>query len=180
MDAKTGIPITKKRMTELELSLLHLQQNVEIPELSLSFHPVVQAALEEAQSRNARPSTEFIASSLLSDSTFMNNLQSTVNSWIKSIQAITKLTRDPVTRTATQEINFWLSLEQALEGIENQLRSDEVNMVMDCLRNAKRFRATVSFIADTGLKDATDNGKDTTNLCDLFIDVLQSTSIISS
>lgn len=29
-------------------------------------------------------------------------------------------------------------------------------MVMDCLRNAKRFHATVSFIADTGLKDATD------------------------
>lgn len=32
-------------------------------------------------------------------------------------------------------------------------------MVMDCLRNAKRFHATVSFIADTGLKDATDNGE---------------------
>ena len=31
-------------------------------------------------------------------------------------------------------------------------------MVMDCLRNAKRFHATVSFIADTGLTDATDNG----------------------
>ena len=31
-------------------------------------------------------------------------------------------------------------------------------MVMDCLRNAKRFHATVSFIADTGLKDATDLG----------------------
>ena len=46
-----------------------------------------------------------------------------------------------------------------MEGIEAQLRSDEVNMVMDCLRNAKRFHATVSFIADTGLKDATDQGK---------------------
>ncbi|KAL1749772.1 dynein heavy chain, N-terminal region 1-domain-containing protein, partial [Schizophyllum commune] len=43
-----------------------------------------------------------------------------------------------------------------LEGIEAQLRSEAVNMVMDCLRNAKRFHATVSFIADTGLKDATD------------------------
>lgn len=32
-------------------------------------------------------------------------------------------------------------------------------MVMDCLRNAKRFHATVSFIADTGLRDATDTGE---------------------
>ncbi|RYP75736.1 hypothetical protein DL771_002223 [Monosporascus sp. 5C6A] len=154
VDAKTGIPITKKRMTELELSLLHLQQNVEIPELSLSFHPVVQAALEEAQARNVKPSTDMITSTLLSDSTFMNNLQSTVNSWIKSIQAITKLTRDPVTRTATQEINFWLSMESALESIEGQLRSEGVMLTLEILKHAKRFQATVSFTADTGLKEA--------------------------
>jgi hypothetical protein len=35
------------------------------------------------------------------------------------------------------------------------LRSEEVGMVIDCLRNAKRFHGTVSFVAD---KDATDNG----------------------
>jgi len=43
------------------------------------------------------------------------------------------------------------------EGIgehQGAVRSDEVNMVMDCLRNAKCFHA----IADTGLKDATDLG----------------------
>ncbi|KAI1763634.1 cytoplasmic dynein heavy chain [Hypoxylon sp. FL1150] len=154
VDAKTGIPVTKKRMTELELSLLHLQQNVEIPELSLSFHPVVQGALEDAAARNTRPSTDLIPAHLLSDSTFMNNLQSTVNSWIKSIQTITKLTRDPVTRTATQEINFWLSIESALEGIEAQLRSEGVTLTLEILKHAKRFQATVSFTADTGLKEA--------------------------
>ncbi|KAI0152489.1 cytoplasmic dynein heavy chain [Hypoxylon sp. NC0597] len=154
VDAKTGIPVTKKRMTELELSLLHLQQNVEIPELSLSFHPVVQGALEDAAARNVPPSTDLIPADLLSDSTFMNNLQSTVNSWIKSIQTITKLTRDPVTRTATQEINFWLSMESALEGIEAQLRSEGVMLTLEILKHAKRFQATVSFTADTGLKEA--------------------------
>ena len=82
-----------------------------------------------------------------------------MNQWIKSIQSVTKLSRDVSSGTASQEINFWLSLERALENIETQLRSDEVNMVMDCLRNAKRFHATVSFIADTGLKDATDLGE---------------------
>ncbi|KAH9904137.1 cytoplasmic dynein heavy chain [Xylariomycetidae sp. FL2044] len=154
VDAKTGIPVTKKRMTELELSLLHLQQNVEIPELSLSFHPVVQSALEDAAARNVRPTTDLIPSHLLGDSTFMNNLQSTVNGWIKSIQAITKLARDPKTRTATQEINFWLSMESALEGIEAQLRSEGVMLTLEILKHAKRFQATVSFTADTGLKEA--------------------------
>lgn len=41
-------------------------------------------------------------------------------------------------------------------------------MVMDCLRNAKRFLATVSFIADTGLKDASDDGK---TLFSAFVDI---------
>jgi dynein heavy chain 1, cytosolic len=156
VDAKTGIPVTKKRWTELELSLAHLQQNVEIPEVSLPFHPVVQGALDDAASRNMPPTVDLIPPALLSDSTFLNNLQATVNNWIKSIQVITKMTVDPATGTANQEINFWLSMESALEGIESQLRSDGVLLTLDILKNAKRFQATVSFSADTGLKEAMD------------------------
>jgi hypothetical protein len=153
-----GIPMTKKKFAELELSLLHLQQNVEIPETHLIIHPAIQKAVELAHGSNRRPTISDLPPKLLNDSSFLNTLHAHVNSWIKSIQAVTKLSRDVSSGTASQEINFWLSLERALEGIEAQLRGDEVLMVMECLRNAKRFHATVSFIADTGLKDATDQG----------------------
>ncbi|PCH33132.1 dynein heavy chain [Wolfiporia cocos MD-104 SS10] len=155
-DNKLGIPMTKKKFAELELSLLHLQQNVEIPETHLIIHPTIMHAVEQARTEGRRPSISDILPKLLNDSSFLNTLHGHVNQWIKSIQTVTKLSRDVSSGTASQEINFWLSLERALEGIEAQLRSEEVNMVMDCLRNAKRFHATVSFIADTGLKDATD------------------------
>ena len=161
VDAKTGIPVTKKRWTELELSLSHLQQNVEIPEVLLPFHPVVQSALEDASARSVRPTIDLIPPTLLQDSTFLNNLQATVNSWIKSIQVITKMTRDtgtgsaiPDIGTANQEINFWLSMESALDGIEAQLRGEGVVLTLEILKHAKRFQATVSFSADTGLKEA--------------------------
>lgn len=150
--------MTKKKFAELELSLLHLQQNVEIPETHLIIHPTIQKAVEQAQAKGTRPSINDIPQKLLNDSTFLNALHSHVNQWIKSIQAVTKLSRDVSSGTASQEINFWLSLERALEGIEAQLRSEDVLMIMDCLRNAKRYHATVSFIADTGLKEATDVG----------------------
>lgn len=81
-----------------------------------------------------------------------------MNSWIKEIQNVTKLNRDVSSGTASQEINFWLSMEKALEGIEEQLRSDPIVLTLDILKHAKRFHATVSFIADTGLKEATDVG----------------------
>lgn len=161
VDSKTGIPVTKKRWNDLELSLLHLQQNVEIPEVSLIFHQVVQGALDEAEARHSKPSLDLVPNGILGDSTFLNNLQSNVNSWIKSIQVVTKMTRDPAGNspqdfkfTASQEVNFWLSMESALEGIDAQLRSDGVTLTLDILKNAKRFQATVSFVADTGLKEA--------------------------
>ncbi|CAM1511285.1 Fc.00g087980.m01.CDS01 [Cosmosporella sp. VM-42] len=160
VDAKTGIPVTKKRLNDLELSLLHLQQNVDIPEISLAFHSIVQNVLDNADAENTRPTIEGIPPHLLQDSTFLNRLQANVNTWIKSIQGITKLTKDPSSSTnqefstASQEVNFWLSMESALEGIEGQLRSEGVLLTLEVLKHAKRFQATVSFTADTGLKEA--------------------------
>ncbi|MCJ1316193.1 hypothetical protein MMC15_001513 [Xylographa vitiligo] len=155
-DSKTGVPGTKKKMAELELSLLHLQQNIEIPELYLPLPDVVQEAVDTASARNSKATVDFIPAALLSDSRFLNDLQNTVNNWIKSIQAITKMSRDPDSGSAAQEINFWLSMESALEKIEGQLRTDGVQLTMDILRQAKRYQATVSFSADTGLKDTSD------------------------
>jgi dynein heavy chain 1 len=157
-EAKTGIPVTKKKLAELELSLLHLQQNIEIPELFLTTHPALQSVIDKAARTGNRPSIEMLQQRLLTDSSFLNSLQSTVNSWIKSIQSITKMSRDTESGSATQEINFWLSMEIALEKIEDQLKGDIVQLTLDVLKNAKRFLATVSFIADTGLKEATDRG----------------------
>ena len=155
-DTKTGVPSTKKKIAELELSLLHLQQNIEIPELVLPLPQVVQDAIDSAAVDGARPSVDLIPPELLSDSRFVNDVQTAVNSWIKSIQAITQMSRDPARGSAGQEINFWLSMESALENIEVQLRSVGVQLVMDILKQAKRFQTTVSFTTDTGLKDASD------------------------
>ncbi|VDB92823.1 BgtA-20854 [Blumeria graminis f. sp. tritici] len=156
IETKTGIPVTKKRIAELELSLLHLQQNVEIPELILPLHPVIQVAIDEASAKGVKASTDLINPSLLLDSTFLNSLQSLVNGWIKSIQTITKMSRDASSGSATQEINFWLNMESALERIGNQLGGEGVRLTMEVLKIAKRYQATVSFRIDTGLNEATD------------------------
>ncbi|KAI8852562.1 dynein heavy chain and region D6 of dynein motor-domain-containing protein [Chytridium lagenaria] len=99
-DSKTGIPMAKKKIAELELSLLQLQQNVEIPEISLTIHPVVQRTAD-------------------------------VNGWIKEIQRVTKFQRDPTTELR----------------VRNQLLVEY---------GTSRFHATVSFLADTGLKESTE------------------------
>jgi dynein heavy chain 1, cytosolic len=153
-DGKSGVPGAKKKIAELEMSLLHLQQNIEIPALNLSYHEVVQAALDEAEAQNARPSLRFVPAAALENSNVINSIQNNVNGWIRSIQSITKMSRDAECESAAQEINFWLSMESALEGIEGQLRSDGVQLTLEVLKNAKRIGVTLSFQEDTGLKDA--------------------------
>lgn len=155
-DARSGVSGAKKKLAELELSLLHLQQNIEIPELVFPLPDIVQDAITTASKQHMKPTIELIPSELLLDSRFLNDLQNTVNSWIKSVQSITRLSRDPDSGSATQEISFWLSMESALEHIEMQLRSEGILFTLEILRSAKRFQATVSFDSDTGLKDASE------------------------
>jgi dynein heavy chain 1 len=92
---RTAIPSTKKKIAELELSLLHLQQNVEIPEIQLWIHPIVQHAVDKSHERGTKITVETVKEAM-NDTTFLNKLQSDVNGWIKEIQKVTKLSRDPV------------------------------------------------------------------------------------
>lgn len=162
IEAKSGIPATKKRFAELELSLLHLQQNIDIPRVSLSLHPIIQHALDEANRRKLKISVEdaarenLIPAEVMTDGTFLTALTANVGSWIRSIQAVTRLSRDMEGSTAAQEINFWISMENALDEIESHLAAPGILLTMGILQRARRFQATTSFHADTGLKDAKD------------------------
>lgn len=88
------------------------------------------------------------------DSSVLNALQQGVNRWVKEIQKVTKLDRDPSSGTTLQEISFWLNLERALIRLQEKRGSLEVELTLEVLRHGKRFHATVSFDTDTGLKQA--------------------------
>jgi hypothetical protein len=106
--------MTKRKSAELELWLPHLQQNAEIPETQLVIHIIVERAVQKAQEAGVRSNISHLPPNLLNDSSFLNALHNNFNSWIKSIQIVTKLTRDVASGTVSQEINIWLSLERAL------------------------------------------------------------------
>jgi dynein heavy chain 1 len=150
-----GIPTTKKKFAELELSLVHLQQNIAIPSVVLVVHPTVQEIVDQNLAKSQKATVSSFAE-YLSDTSFLNKLQSNVNQWIREIQKVTKLTKDHELTSASQEINFWISLETALDKIDEKLQSEEIILSLEILKAAKRFHATVSFLADTGLKEAMD------------------------
>ncbi|XP_065449670.1 cytoplasmic dynein 1 heavy chain 1-like isoform X1 [Chrysemys picta bellii] len=158
-DGDKMAPSVEKKIAELEMGLLHLLQNIEIPEISLPIHPIITNVAKQCYERGEKPKvTDF--GDKVEDPTFLNQLQSGVNRWIREIQKVTKLDRDPASGTALQEISFWLNLERALYRIQEKRESPEVLLTLDILKHGKRFHATVSFDTNTGLKQALETVND--------------------
>lgn len=152
-DGDKMAPSVEKKLAELEMGLLHLQQNIDIPEITLQVHNTVGHVIKKCADENYKAKVQDFGDKV-EDSTFLNQLQNGVNRWIKEIQKVTKLDRDPSSGTALQEISFWLNLERALHRIQEKRESPEVALTLDILKHGKRFHATVSFDTDTGLKQA--------------------------
>ena len=81
------VPSVEKKIAELEMGLLHLQQNIDIPEITLTIHPYVQAIIKKAEAEKRKVTPDDYADKS-QDSTFLNALQNGVNRWIREIQKV--------------------------------------------------------------------------------------------
>jgi len=149
----TGVTGAKKKFAELELNIQQLRDNEDIPVPVFHLNHEIQRIVDIAKQKRSSPSLDMMDSDLLSDSTFILDLQRTVNHWIREIQHTTESAkREPSRTSAMQEINFWLRMDSVLEDVSNALASEGVSLTLEVLRQAKRFTATVSFQNDTELK----------------------------
>jgi dynein heavy chain 1 len=80
-------PSVEKKMAELEMGLLHLQQNIDIPEISLPVHQIVAAVIKRCVDEGRKPKVADFGEKV-EDSSFLNQLQNGVNRWIKEIQKV--------------------------------------------------------------------------------------------
>lgn len=80
----------QKNMNELAVGLLHLQQNIAIPEISLPIHSIISEAVENASKQDRRPVVEDVGEHL-SDVTFLNALQKQVGMWTKEIRKVSPI-----------------------------------------------------------------------------------------
>ena len=83
------MPSVQKKINELEVGLLHPQQNINISEISLPIHFTVQSVVKKANDGGRKPSAEDLSGSL-GDSMFLNALQKDVSRWIREMQKVIK------------------------------------------------------------------------------------------
>ena len=135
--------LMEKKIAEVEMGFLHLQQNIEIPEINLIIHPLIMQMIKRCQEEGrGKPKVDDFANKV-DDAHFLNQLQAGVSRWIREIKKVTKLDRDPSTGTALQEISFWLNLERALNRILEKRESLEVTLTLDILRWVLSYNFTL-------------------------------------
>jgi len=81
----------EKRIAEIEMDFLHLQQNIDIPEITLQIHPHVQAVIKQCAEENVKVTMDHFADIVndkVKGSVFLNQLQSGVNRWTREIQKV--------------------------------------------------------------------------------------------
>ena len=80
-------PSVEKKIAELEMGLLHLQQNIDIPDITLPIHLVVSTMIRNCAKEGRKPKVNDFMDKV-EDSVFLNNLQHGVNRWIREIQKV--------------------------------------------------------------------------------------------
>lgn len=86
-DSDKVAPSVEKKLVELEMGLMHLQQNIDIPDISLTAHQTIQHVVKKVTEENRRAKTSDLGDKV-EDSTFLNQLQSGVNRWIRDMQKV--------------------------------------------------------------------------------------------
>lgn len=78
----------EKQLTEVETGLLHLQQNIDIPDIQLTPNAAIVEAMERSKDKSVKAQAQEIFEARGDSQAFLNSLQKTVNSWVGSIQKV--------------------------------------------------------------------------------------------
>ncbi|KAJ8607590.1 hypothetical protein MRB53_040174 [Persea americana] len=151
-DSRTGISGARRRLAEFDNILDNLIQNSEILEPRLQIYELVQTQLDE-NGGDVHKAIANMPESVTSNTTLLNKLQTLANEWIRQIRDFTKQSEERPVGSTSQEKNFWLAMETAIESIEEQLAGPGVQLTIRILEKAKRHGVTASFQSDTQLKE---------------------------
>ncbi|CAH2350425.1 dynein heavy chain, cytoplasmic [[Candida] railenensis] len=151
-----SIAMAKKKFNELSLTLQHLQQKIHTPDLLSSTHPLIVKMIQEQWEADddIEKAINKVPPDILNDTTFLNQLTTIVNGWVKQIKSITKLNHSPSDGSSVvDEILFWKSMEESLNILNRQLSSREVTSSLEILKRAKRYHITIAFTNEIGLEN---------------------------
>ena len=152
-----GLLNLSKKIIELDVTFAQCQHNFRVPDVILTPHPSIKDEAERCKTAGKRLGLDALGlEHKTKDKEFLDALQRHLQGWMKEVQKITRLVREPLRGTALQEVNFWRSIDIALQSIQAQLRQPEISLIFPLLRAGNRGYVEMVFPNESGLKVAQD------------------------
>ncbi len=127
-------PSVEKKIAELEMGLMHLQQNIDIPEINLVIDRTVLTAIKKASDEGRKAKVADFGDKI-EDASFLNSLQSGVNRWIREIQKVRLPLSNFCTSLCWNELEWPLHRFLALLNVWYSLVGYKVGS-RSCVRNS--------------------------------------------
>ena len=141
-----------KRVADLDMALVHYEQNLDIPDVHLNFPPFLVEAGNKCRAAGRLLSSSELGWSEKPSSDMLNQLMRLKGQWMRDIHKLTEHTRELKRGTTLQEINYWSVLRGALEKVNEALQSYEVQVLFSVLKSSNMIVSAGSFEITTGMK----------------------------
>lgn len=134
-----------KRVADLDIALVHYEQNIDIPEIHLVFPPfLIEAANKCRAAGHLLSSSELGWGDRISND-MKNKLMSLKKQWLDDIQRVTGHRREITQGTALREVNYWLALRNSLQSISQSLEAYEVQLLFHLLKSSNLIVSANTF-----------------------------------
>ena len=129
------LPVARKNIALLNQAILNIQNEITFPKISLEL-PVDICTYKDG---------------FANETSFLNSLQSYVNSWIRDIQKLSILIECPDPTSTRSECKYWPSLEVYFLQISEKLDGPHYQECLDFLCQSNRVYGTVDLKEDSFL-----------------------------
>ena len=148
----TTLASVQTKMNELVVLLSQAQKNSNIPNIKLEGDPELKEKMEKFQQEKKTPATVDDLSEGCNDD-YITKLCDIINRWKADVSQIIKLDRNIMQGDTLEEINFWRDYETTLKNVKSQIESQEVQMTLGLVRNARKIFITKGFEEDTKIDE---------------------------
>ena len=141
-----------KRVADLDMALVHYEQNLDIPEVHLVYTPLLTEAADRCRAAGRLLTSTELGWGEKPSSDLLNGFLSIKGQWAHEIHKLISHTRELNQGTTIQEINYWSVLRSSLETISHELESYEVQLLFSILKDNNLVVSAGTFEATTGLR----------------------------
>ncbi|CCK69240.1 dynein heavy chain KNAG_0C01270 [Huiozyma naganishii CBS 8797] len=149
---------TKQKLDDVSTGLQNIKNNIDKPDILGHVEPIISSAVSKGATKETV--NNFLKDEIFYDTTFLNNLQTIYNQWVKDTRKLRTFEPPlPFDKTLI-EVQNWSNLENVIKETTSQLQGEEVEIICKILSDAKRIKPTFSFLGDTKLKERWDEVMD--------------------